>query len=250
MPIAYARALTSRDRSPAADCALGCALCLVAGSVNVSGLLLVGQTTSHMTGFVATASARTAAGHWSAALLAACGVAAFTAGSATCALLVRAGRHTRLHAEFAWPLGLEAAILLFLARVGATTQQVDGPVVVALLCLAMGLQNALITKISRAEIRTTHVTGIVTDLGIQAGRALAAALRFSPASVEAEVRPDRARTLATLLGAFFAGGILGAWLATNWASHAYIAPAVLVAACAAVPIWDDVRAWRRQPGDA
>ncbi len=35
-----------------------------------------------------------------------------------------------------------------------------------------GLQNAIITKISRAEIRTTHVTGLTTDIGIEIGKAL------------------------------------------------------------------------------
>ena len=35
-----------------------------------------------------------------------------------------------------------------------------------------GLQNALITKLSRAEIRTTHITGIVTDIGIELGKLL------------------------------------------------------------------------------
>jgi len=38
-----------------------------------------------------------------------------------------------------------------------------------LLCFIMGLQNAVITKISHAEIRTTHVTGLVTDVGIELG---------------------------------------------------------------------------------
>ena len=36
----------------------------------------------------------------------------------------------------------------------------------------MGLQNAIMTKISKAEIRTTHMTGVVTDIGIELGRLL------------------------------------------------------------------------------
>ena len=40
------------------------------------------------------------------------------------------------------------------------------------LCYIMGLQNAVITKISNAEIRTTHITGLVTDLGIEIGKML------------------------------------------------------------------------------
>lgn len=48
----------------------------------------------------------------------------------------------------------------------------DVPLTVALLCFVMGLQNAMITKISKAEIRTTHVTGLVTDIGIEIGKSL------------------------------------------------------------------------------
>ena len=43
-------------------------------------------------------------------------------------------------------------------------------ITVMLLCFLMGLQNAIITRISRAVIRTTHMTGIVTDIGIELGR--------------------------------------------------------------------------------
>ena len=37
----------------------------------------------------------------------------------------------------------------------------------ATLCFAMGLQNAMVTRLSGAVVRTTHLTGITTDLGIK-----------------------------------------------------------------------------------
>jgi uncharacterized membrane protein YoaK (UPF0700 family) len=40
-------------------------------------------------------------------------------------------------------------------------------VTTSLLCLAMGVQNSLVTKLSGAVVRTTHLTGVVTDLGIE-----------------------------------------------------------------------------------
>ena len=33
----------------------------------------------------------------------------------------------------------------------------------------MGMQNAVVTRISNARVRTTHVTGMVTDIGIELG---------------------------------------------------------------------------------
>ena len=31
----------------------------------------------------------------------------------------------------------------------------------------MGLQNALVTRVSGAVVRTTHMTGVLTDIGIE-----------------------------------------------------------------------------------
>ena len=75
----------------------------------------------------------------------------------------------------------------------------------------MGLQNAIITKISHAEIRTTHVTGIVTDIGIELGKLL-----YWNRSTR---RPDgpmvlgdrkKLKLLSSLIGMFFLGGLMGA----------------------------------------
>ena len=57
-----------------------------------------------------------------------------------------------------WPMTLPLVILIAVALLLL-------PVTVLLLCFIMGLQNALITKISKSEFRSTHLTGVVTDLG-------------------------------------------------------------------------------------
>jgi len=69
---------------------------------------------------------------------------------------------------------LEAALLRSLAwparsRVASTPAGACDGVAA---CFIMGLQNAVVTEISNAEIRTTHMTGNVTDLGIELGRLL------------------------------------------------------------------------------
>ncbi|MGG6497720.1 UNVERIFIED_CONTAM: DUF1275 domain-containing protein, partial [Bacteroidetes bacterium 56_B9] len=85
--------------------------------------------------------------------------------AATTAVLVNMGRQREAHSIYALPLLLEAACLLTFGLMGAWLSSLQGllvPATVSMLCFTMGLQNALITKVSRAEIRTTHVTGIVT----------------------------------------------------------------------------------------
>jgi uncharacterized membrane protein YoaK (UPF0700 family) len=106
---------------------------------------------------------------------------------------------------------VEAAALLvfglFGAAIGLMTP-VFLPLTVVLLCFIMGLQNAVITKISRSVIRTTHVTGLITDLGIELGKLLYVNRQAGTTPVVADRR--RLRVHSQLIACFFIGGIAGA----------------------------------------
>ncbi|WP_374073489.1 YoaK family protein [Bdellovibrio bacteriovorus] len=49
---------------------------------------------------------------------------------------------------------------------GEPLQSIHGYVLLMLLCLICGTQNGTITTVSKSVIRTSHLTGITTDLGI------------------------------------------------------------------------------------
>ena len=129
-------------------------------------------------------------------------------------LLISWARRQQLRSKYALALLLEAALLLMFGLVGANLKSLASllvPTAVLLLCFIMGLQNAIITKVSQAEIRTTHMTGVVTDLGIELGRLIywnqskkANDIQFVKANT------DKLFIHATLLGLFFSGGIAGA----------------------------------------
>ena len=113
----------------------------------------------------------------------------------------------------------------------------------------MGLQNAVITKISNAEIRTTHVTGLVTDLGIELGKLVYYnKMQTDPSS---KVVADRGRlwVLSLLIFAFFIGGVVGALGFQRIGYLATIPLAVILIALAVVPVADDVKHYlsRTQP---
>jgi uncharacterized membrane protein YoaK (UPF0700 family) len=126
------------------------------------------------------------------------------------------------------------------------------PSTVLLLCFIMGLQNAIVTKISQAEIRTTHMTGIVTDLGIELGRLLY--WNRSRAGNDRHVvvaNRDKLAIHATILGLFFVGGIAGALAFKRVGFSATVPIAALLMALAAPPLWQDLKAQRtRKPGVA
>jgi uncharacterized membrane protein YoaK (UPF0700 family) len=136
---------------------------------------------------------------------------AFMAGAMCTAMMVNWGLRQQLHSSYSLPLLLESLALLIFGLFGAAIaawSQVFVPLTVVLLCFIMGLQNAVITKISKAEIRTTHITGLVTDLGIELGK-LFYINRSHPASPVLANR-QRLRVQGSLVLGFLLGGLVGA----------------------------------------
>jgi uncharacterized membrane protein YoaK (UPF0700 family) len=244
----YVRTLTAQARSARANRHLGFALAGVAGAMNAGGFLAVHQYTSHMTGIVSSAADNLALGAADLVLDALGAIVSFLLGAASTALLVNYGRRRALASEYALPLLFEAMLLLAFGVLGARLSSIAGlfvPVTVMLLCYTMGLQNALVTKLSHAEIRTTHMTGIVTDIGIELGKMLYW-------NADATARPyvaanhERLAVLCGLLGSFFCGGVAGA---VGFKMLGYVATvplALLLSGLAIVPALDDLRARARR----
>jgi uncharacterized membrane protein YoaK (UPF0700 family) len=247
MPINYVRRLTGRQRAAQANRHLGVALAFVAGAANAGGFLAVKQYTSHMTGILSSAADSLALGAIDTAVDCAGALLAFLAGAASCAVMVNFARRRQLHSEFALPLLVEAVLLLAFGVMGTRLQAIDVivlPATVMLLCFMMGLQNAVITKLSNAEIRTTHMTGIVTDLGIEAGKALYWN-RDGQAVPRVAADWKRVRILASLVSSFFIGAVVGAFGFKAVGFGAVLPLACVLLAMAAVPIYDDLVAVRR-----
>lgn len=234
--------LTSPERTTRRDRALGAALAFVAGATNAGGYLAVGQYTSHMTGIVSSLADNLALGHLPLVLAALGALVAFVLGSMTTAIAVNWARRHQLRSLFAIPLLLEASLLLAFGLLGSQLASYTAllvPATVLVLCYLMGLQNAVITKVSKAEIRTTHVTGLVTDIGIELGRLV----YVNGAEMGAPVRANRERLQVQflLLGCFLGGGLIGA---LSFKAVGYIATlplAGLLAVLGLKPVADDVR---------
>ena len=208
---AFIRGWTDVDRTTQANVRLGAFLAFVAGAVNAGGFLAVGQHTSHMSGMLASVADNAVLGEAGLAVAAVGALLAFVAGAMTTAILVNWGLRQRLHSAYGLPLLVEAAGLLVLGATGSAAALHGAwsvPLTVLLLCYVMGMQNAVITKISRAEIRTTHVTGLITDIGIELGKLL----YINPRESGGEpVRANRQklRLHSLLVACFLVGGFAG-----------------------------------------
>ncbi len=205
------RGFTSVQRTPQTDLKLGTVLAFVAGAANAGGLLAVGQYTSHMTGIVSSVADHLVLGEVALALAGVGALLSFLLGAMTTAWLVNWGMRRHLRSAYGLPLVLEASALLAFGLFGAAMDGVTSvfvPLTVVLLCFIMGLQNAVITKISRAVIRTTHVTGLVTDLGIELGKLLY--LNHRPGLPPVRANHARLRVHGQLIASFFIGALAGA----------------------------------------
>jgi uncharacterized membrane protein YoaK (UPF0700 family) len=247
MPIQLSRRLAGRERTPRSDRQLGCVLAFVAGATNAGGFLAVHQYTSHMTGIVSAMADDLALGSYDPVLAGLVALLSFVAGAMVTAVLVNYARQRRLASEYALPLILEASLLLCFGMLGARLARIDGlfvPATVMLLCFIMGLQNALITKLSRAEIRTTHITGIVTDIGIELGKLF---YRNAPSATPRVVSNRQRLAILTMLAtSFFTGSVVGALGFKHGGYVATVPLALLLIAIAIVPAIDDLIGMKRR----
>jgi uncharacterized membrane protein YoaK (UPF0700 family) len=246
--IPYLRRLTAVSRSPQANRHLAYFLTFTAGAVNAGGFLAVQQYTSHMSGIVSMMADHMALGGMIVVLQGLAALLSFLAGAASSAFLINFGRRSHLASEYALPLLLEAVLLLGFGLLGANLETLRWfyvPGTVMLLCYIMGLQNAMITKVSRSEIRTTHVTGMVTDIGIELGKLFYWNVAKGDAQTMPPVRADRAKliVLSLMVTLFFVGGVTGAYSFFHFGFGSTWPLALLLTLLAMVPIADDIRSF-------
>ncbi|HJV90617.1 MAG TPA: YoaK family protein [Holophagaceae bacterium] len=191
---------------------LAWSMAFVAGAVNAGGFLALGHYTSHMTGVVSTMADMLAVKDLEAFFVAFGMLICFLGGAFLCTTLISLGKRKHIQARYAYALGVEAALLLLFGYKGATLQDDlawNVPTTVALLCFIMGMHNAVTTNISGAAVRSTHLTGTVTDIGIELSKLT---YRNSKRLKDAPpILADRAKLklMSLLLVSFFVGGVLG-----------------------------------------
>jgi uncharacterized membrane protein YoaK (UPF0700 family) len=211
----------------------------VAGFVNSGGFVMIGSFTSHVTGSVGRLGDDLARGATPAAVSALSLVLAFFAGAFLASLILERSDDSRPAKRYALALLAEAVVLLcfvFIAGLSRATHPRILDAEAALLCLAMGMQNSLVTRLSGAVVRTTHLTGVVTDLGIEVARwyrwyraqVSLPGLRASSILPERPVL-GRISLLSVISGSFVIGGVLGATLTLRASRWAMCFPAAAVA---------------------
>ena len=237
------RHLTGHHRTVTTNRVLGLLLAFNAGAVNAGGFLVVHMYTSHMTGFLSSLADNLVLGNMKLVLGAVGALWAFLSGAGTTAIMVNWARHHRLRGTYALPLLLEAVLLLLFGLMGAITlgwrTPFAVPLTVLLLAYLMGLQNAVVTKMSSSQIRTTHMTGVVTDLGIEMGKMLYWNRSGTTPDRHVHANRERLHLMAGLMGMFLMGGLVGA-AGFKHVGFIFVVPLALVLLTLSLPpLWAD-----------
>lgn len=207
-------------------------LSFMAGNINAGGFLAAERFVSHVTGFATLFGIEAASGRWDQALGILSVPVFFLCGSIVSAYLVDSRFHRGHRPHYDWVMLLVFTCLVAVAFggqfnmfgvFGEALRLKQDYFLLALLCLASGLQNAAITTASGASVRTTHLTGITTDLGIGIVRVLSTTQYNSTHVKEARANWMRVGTITS----FAVGSFVGAFLFLKLKYLGFLLPAAI-----------------------
>ncbi len=181
-------------------------LSFVAGIVNVTGVLSVKVLTTNVTGHFAYFTEEISRKNYGTAFVYLLFIGSFLLGAFSSNLLIEIVSRAKPAFTYSVPMTLE---ILLLAIVGLKTSQSNTTIagaqlIACTLLFAMGLQNSLVTKASQSVVRTTHLTGLFTDLGIELSQ-----LFFYRKTVQFQQLTKSIYLKITIIGCFFSGCIVG-----------------------------------------
>ncbi|MBC7388394.1 MAG: DUF1275 domain-containing protein [Opitutaceae bacterium] len=183
---------------------LGSLLSLVAGIVNVVGFLAIQRLTTNVTGHFAYFIDEVFKLEFHKGLVYFLYIFFFFLGSFISNVLVEIISKKNDNYVYIIPAILESIILLSAAILGKFFISQNPDLLAFSLLFAMGLQNSLVTTISNAAVRTTHLTGLFTDLGIDLSQ-----LFFYREKEQKVKLLSSVKLRLTIISFFFLGGILG-----------------------------------------
>lgn len=192
-------------------------LSFVAGVVNVTGFLAIQRLTTNVTGHFAFFIDDIANFQFWRGTIYLLYIISFLAGSFASGLLIELVAKTKKLNIFVLPTLLEAVVLIIVVIVSYFSFVNSIDVIACLLLFAMGVQNSFVTNISNAVVRTTHLTGLFTDLGIELSQL------FFPNKYA-----FRKKILSTIklrlyiISFFFIGGLIGGYIYSKIAFYTLI----------------------------
>lgn len=137
----------------------------VAGIINVYGLIDLGTFTTNITGHVGELALSAEMLDWKEAGKVIYWIASFGFGSLTASLLINYFEEKKPKWSYSLPILIEIGFLLW-----CFFSDKEFHFQTNTLLFAMGIQNGIVSVVSGKVVRTTHLTGMVTDIGLGLGK--------------------------------------------------------------------------------
>ena len=194
----------SNSRTLGDNIRLGTLTAFTAGTINIASLLIFLSFTSNVTGHYAIFAAEISQGNWAQVAVVAGWIFLFFFGGFVANLSVINFNKKSKYFAHALPIVLEILCLLVVGIYGQFYYKKtlgETEALVALMLFATGLQNGLTASISNFSVKTTHLTGTTTDLGILASMFTQKKFRKNPELIA------RAKLLTSIMAAYVLGAI-------------------------------------------
>ncbi len=196
----------------------------VAGIVNVAGFFAVQRLTTNVTGHFAFFADEIFKLNFWQGFVYFLYIFFFFLGSFVSSFLIEIISRKNDHYIYIVPASIEC-IILFVIGFWGKGLIIGSPDTIAFsLLFAMGLQNSLVTTISSASVRTTHLTGLFTDLGIELSQ-----LFFYKEKEQKHKLKSSIKLRFTIISFFFIGGIVGGILYAGVGLRSLIFAAAILA---------------------
>lgn len=161
----------------------------------------------------------------------------FIFGASVSTLFVNGGRRRNIRSIYAVTVMVEGLLMGLLgALILGLPVTLRAPFLILGLSFLMGLQNAIVTTISGARVRTTHVSGMATDIGIELMMLLDMARGVEPSTEVGSYR-SKLRLHVQTAFAFLIGGVCGVMLYQSIGNRLLFVTASLLIAMAANGIY-------------
>ena len=144
-------------------------LSFIAGLVNITGVLLLKVLTTNVTGHFAFFAEELVRKNYWLAFNFLMFICCFLLGSFTASLITEFFLRKNSKSAHKYSMSIEIIILFIIGLCGNyfLKKGINYSFIADLLLFSMGIQNSLVTQISNSTVRTTHLTGLFTDLGIE-----------------------------------------------------------------------------------
>lgn len=209
-------------------------LAFESGFINVGGFLACNRYVTHITGSLTRFAVEISLGHAPLALGALAVPAAFFIGALVSAVLVDRRILKAQRPQFHLIFFALSSLLFFISFFGALgffgifgehLNYSDEFALILLLAFGIGLQNAAVSSATHSLVRTSHMTGMLTDFGVTLIR-----LIFGT-NGDTGFHPQRERTIFKLrfglLTSFSLGGLIGSVVFSKIQFFGFIFPAII-----------------------